>query len=227
MSRVTNAIQAMARHELARRPICELGAVTSVFDGSEGEDAHTVSVTLKDLGVPLPRVPLAASLCGAAALPRVGDVVLVLFPRGDLGSAVVASVLYTDERRPPSFKKDEAVLSWPGDADDPDADAVVLRILADGSSRELTVSLGGDKDATLRVADGALKLVAGGVSILLQHSSSSDGEISVEAGGAKISLKQDGDVTVETRGKLTLKGAEVSIEGDTKVSVNGQTVEIN
>lgn len=227
MSRALAALQAIARHEVDRRLICELGEVTSVFDGGDGAGAQSISVTLKDAGLPLTRVPMATGLTGLAALPRIGDLVLVLFPRGDLGSAVAVAQVYSDQRRPPTFTRDEAALVWPGDSDDPDTKAVRISVSADGSDRKVSVTLGGDLDASLTVSDGAVELVAGGVSFRLHHGSGSDGTIELAAGGTKMNLAQDGDLKIESQGTLTLKGNKVAIEGDTQVTINGQTVEIN
>jgi len=226
MSRLVQALRAIARHEVGLRSYCELGVVSSVFDSDDADDAQSVSVQLKDSGLTLPRVPVATGLTGVGALPRVGDVVLVLFPRGDLGSAVVTSQIYSDKRRPPTFKRDEAALVWPGDADDVDADAIRISVQA-GSKRSVTVSLGGDKDASLSISDGEILLQAGGVRIKLAHGSSSDGTVEVSAGGSELRIAQDGDVSVEAAGTLKLKGQKVTIEGDTQVTINGQTVEIN
>ncbi|WP_428264575.1 phage baseplate assembly protein V [Haliangium sp.] len=220
-------LQAIARHEQGRRPYCELAVVTSVFDGEDEPDAGTVSVRLKDSGLPLPRIPVAVPLTGAAALPRLDDVVVVAFPRGDLASAIVIGQVYSDQRRPPSFSKDEAALVWPGDSDDPEAKAVDLRVKADGSSREVKVSLGGDKDASVVVADGSIEIKSGGAQIVISHSSGSDGAVELSAGGTKIRLDQDGDIALESAGTVSIKGSKVAIEGDTQVTVNGQVVELN
>lgn len=225
MSRVMQMLQAIVRHELARRPHCELALVTAQNDS--GDDAQTVDIALKDSGLAIPRVPVATTLTGTAALPRVGDVVLTLFPRGDLGSAVVVGQVYSEQRRPPEGTRDSATLVWPGDTDSADTDAIEVVVKAGSSGRELRLTLGGDQNAQLRLADGELQLQSGGVSLSLRHSSGSDGAIELSAGGTRLQLKQDGDVVVETPGKLTLKGGSVSIEGDTSVKVNGQTVEIN
>jgi phage baseplate assembly protein gpV len=228
VSRVSAALQAIARHEVDRRPFCELGVVTSVFASADGDgDAHSVGLTLKDSGLAVPRAPVASLVAGAAALPRVGDVVLVLFPRGDLASAVVAGQVYSDQRRPPTFDRDEAALVWPGDTDDVDTKAVRISLKADGSARTLDIQLGGDLDARLTVTDGEVTLRAGGVQLRLHHGSDSDGTVEVAGGGSKITLAQDGDVTIESAGKLTLKGQQVALSGDTQVTVNGQTVSIN
>ena len=227
MSRLVDMVAAIARHETLRRPVCELAVVTSNFDDADGPDSHTVSVEFKDTGLALPRVPVMSGLTGAAALPRQGDLVLVLLPRGDLTSAVVIGPVYSDQRRPPAHSRDEVALVWPGDAGDPEAEAVNLRVLADGSKRAVTIALGGDKDAMLSIEDGAISLTAGGATVKLSHSSGSDGVVELAAGGTRIELKQDGDLTVESATKLVLKATNVEIEGQAQVKVNGQIVEIN
>ncbi len=227
MSRALAALQAIARYEAGRRPMCELAEVTSVFDGGDGADAQSVSLTLKDSGLPLGRVPVATGLTGLAALPRIGDLVVVLFPRGDLGSALVVAQVYSDQRRPPSFVRDEAALVWPGDTDDPDTKGVRVSVSADGSSRKLSVTLGGDLDASLTVSDGTIELVSGKVTFRLHHASDTDGTAELSAGATKVSLAQDGDLTLESKGTLTLKANKIALEGDTQVTINGQTVEIN
>ncbi len=227
MSRLIEILKAIARHEVNRRPWCELAVVTSNFDDADGADSHTVSVKLKDSGLALPRVPMASFATGAAALPRQGDVVVLALPRGDLASAVVVGQVYSDQRRPPKFSRDEVAIVWPGDASDPDNDAVDFRITANGSTRSLTIKIGGAKDAAIEVTEGSIDLAAGGVDVKLEHSSGSDGKVTITGGGSKITLAQDGDVSLETSGTLKLKAASVKIEADASVTINGQTVGIN
>jgi phage baseplate assembly protein gpV len=227
MSRLIEMLRAIIRHEMKGRTFCEFGMVDSVFDKGSGDDAHSVSVTLKDSGLALPRIPLASGCSGMSVLPRQGDLVLVVMPRGDLSSAVALSQVYSEKRRPPQGTADEAVLVWPGDTDDADNKAIDLRISSDGTTRSFTIKLGGNKDATFTVSDGSITLKAGGVQVAVTHSSSSDGQVEISAGGTTITAKQDGDCTVQSAGTLKLKGASVKIEGDTDVTINGQTVGIN
>lgn len=227
MSRLGESLAALARHELDKRSFCELARVTSTFPGSEENDGQTVSIQLKDSGLAIPRVPVAVGLTGVGALPREGDVVVVLFPRGELASPIVVAQVYTDQRRPPKFERDEIKLVWPGEVDDPETKAVQVSVKVVDDARTLALTLGGDKDASLTLEDGTLTLVAGKVKLVLSHSSASDGRVELSAGSTKIVLEQDGDLSLETSGKLKLKGSEVAIEGDTSVKVNGQTVEIN
>jgi uncharacterized protein involved in type VI secretion and phage assembly len=226
VSRVLELLQAVARHEQGKRAFCELAQVTGVQAG-DAASALTVDLRLVDTDLALAQVPVATGLTGAAALPRVDDVVLVVFPRGDLATPVVLAQLYTADRRPPTFAADEATLSWPGDATDPEAKAVRLSVRAGDEGRVVVIELGGDRDARVEVRDGAVELSAGGASVRIDHSSSSDGKVSLQAGGTRIELAQDGDLKIEAAGKLILKGTQVEIEGDTKVKVAGQVVELN
>jgi phage baseplate assembly protein gpV len=227
VSRLVNSLQAVARYEVERRTYCELAVVTSVFDGDDGDDAQTVSIRMRDSGEVITRVPVAVPLTGLAALPREGDVVLVLFAHGETSSPVVVGQVYSDVRRPPQFTKDEAVLQWPGDADDPDAGSVMVVVKSDGDEREMRIALGGNKDALVRVADGAIELTSGGVSLLLGHSSNSDGTAVLSAGGTKVELAQDGDLKITSATNLTLKATKIELNADVSLKINGQIVEIN
>ena len=79
----------------------------------------------------------------------------------------------------------------------------------------------------MTISDGLIRCDAGGVQLKLSHSSSSDGKAEISAGGTKIQLAQDGDLTIEAVGELKLKATTVKIEGDTQVTINGQIVGIN
>jgi len=227
VTRLVNSLQAVARYEIERRTYCELAVVTSVFDGDDGDDAQTVSIRMRDSGEVITRVPVAMPLTGLAALPREGDVVLVAFVHGEPSSPVVVGQVYSDARRPPQFKKDEAVLQWPGDTDDPDAGAVMMVVKSDGSDREMRIALGGSKDALVRVADGSVELTSGGVSLALTHSSSSDGTAVLSAGGTKLELAQDGALEITSATDVKIKATKIELNADVSLKINGQIVEIN
>jgi phage baseplate assembly protein gpV len=222
VSRVAELMGAFARDQVERRTFCELAVVTSVFDDTSGDDSHTVSVKLKDTGLALRNLPVAAWATGLACLPRVGDVVLVLFPRGSLVSGIVFGQVYSDDRRPPKFAKDEIALIWP----EAQEDRAVVRL--DGTDDpKVSLAAGGDGEVAIELKKGEIKLAASGIALRLTYSGNSDGAIAVDAGGTKIELKQDGDLTVTAAGKLTLRGTQVSIEADGPVKINGATVDLN
>lgn len=228
MSRLATTIQAIARHEAAARPTCELGVVVGRFDNADGaETAHTVNVRLRDSGLVVPNLPVAAAVGGAAGLPRPDDLVLVLFPGGDLSAGIVVGTVYSDQRRPPEFGPDDLVLVWPGEAEDPDADAIKIRVGKDDEGRHVDVALLGDKKAELHVSDGRIELKTAEATVTLEHSSDSDASITLKAGDASFTLKQSGDIELKTTGKLVIEADQVDFKGKSSVKVNGQTVEIN
>ena len=53
------------------------------------------------------------------------------------------------------------------------------------------------------------------------------GRVEVSAGGTKLTLKKDGDVTVQTDGNLSLKGTNVTVEASGKLKLSGAVVEVN
>ncbi len=222
MSRVAEVLSAFARHEAERRTFCELAVVTSVFDDEAGADSHTASVMLKDTGLALDHLPVAAWASGLGCLPRVGDVVLVMFARGSLASGIVVATVYSDARRPPVFARDEIALVWPGGEEG----GVALR-LDGGEEPSARLQVAAEDDVAISLKKGELRIVASGVAVTLSYGGGGDGVVALEAGGTKVELKQDGDLAITAAGRLNLKGAEIRIEADGPVRINGATVDIN
>jgi len=222
VSRVAEVLSAFARHEAERRTFCELAVVTSVFDDAAGADSHTASVMLKDSGLALEHLPVAAWASGLGCLPLVGDVVLVLFARGALASGIVVATVYSDARRPPTFTKDEIALVWPGGGED----RVALR-LDGGDEPSARLQVQSENDVAISMKKGELRIAASGVAVTLSYGGGGDGMVALEGGGTKIELKQDGDLTITAAGRLNLKGTEIRMEADGPVRINGATLELN
>jgi hypothetical protein len=55
----------------------------------------------------------------------------------------------------------------------------------------------------------------------------SGGRIDIVAGEASIVMKQNGDLTLETSGNLTLKGTKVAIQASGVLELTGAQVKIN
>ena len=53
------------------------------------------------------------------------------------------------------------------------------------------------------------------------------GRLEAKAGGAALTIKKDGDISLKTTGKLTLEGSEVEITGQSKVKVSAAMIELN
>ncbi len=225
MSRLASALTAAARHEVERRSFVEYAVVTSVFDS--GDDAQSATVQLRDTGEVLPRVPVAVPVTGLAALPRVGDVVLVAFPGAQLASPIVIAQVYSAVRRPPEATADQVRLVWPGDSDDVEAEAIDIAIRAGGGEREVRIGLGGDDDAAVTLSSGHVEITSGGVAVRLGHGSASDGTVAVSAGGTTIELGQDGDLKITSATKVTISAPQIELDADVSVKLKGQTLELN
>lgn len=223
MSRLQAALAATARYESIARPTCEFARVVAVADGADPDRAHTVDVRLKDSGLDLSAVPLASGAAGMALLPRVGDLVLLLFPRGDLSSAVALTQVYSSDRRPPKFDKDEALFVFPGDAEE-DEEATIRVSLSVADGRKLRLDLGGSQATSLTLSDGKLELSSGDVAVTL---SESDTKLSVSVGDNSIEVADGQGVTIKAGNKLTLQASEIALEGDVKVKIRGSMVELN
>jgi phage baseplate assembly protein gpV len=223
MSRVTQLMGSVARHQAQARATCELGTVVAVVDGSDPDLGHSVDVRLKDSAVDLPKVPMASGASGMALLPRVGDIVLVLFPRGDLGSAIAIGQIYSGDRRPPQFTRDQAMFRFPGDKAASEEDCIELKLDVT-QGRTLTIALGGSRDTRLVMTDGEISLISGKVQVVMKEQDSS---VSVTVGDGTLKMQDGGGVTLESAGKLTLKASEIALEADAKVTVKGAMVELN
>jgi uncharacterized protein involved in type VI secretion and phage assembly len=222
MSRVVSLLGALAQHEVARQPTCELGVVVDVSD-SAGPSPHTIDVRLPARDLSLPKIPFASGLSGFAALPRVGDIVLVLFLYGDLNHAVAVGNIYSSARTPPQFDKDEALFSFPGDAEEDPGKTIEIRLsVKDG--RKVKIALGGSQDTSLTLEDGKIALVAGDVSVTFAEQET---KLDVAVGDTKMSFANGQGVTIDGGTKITLKATQIAIEGDAKVAIKGAMVELN
>ena len=229
---LVQTIRQIARHEARQQWPPALGVVTSVFgadgaDSANGATDYACTVALREWGIVLPRVPIATQLIGAASLPLEEDLVLVVFAGGDLHAPVVVGRLYSQAVAPPQNEPGELVMVLPGD----EADAtkrLEVRVQTPGDgTRSATLKLDGQVPVTLTVDDAGVQVAVGETRLSLQQTNSSNGTLELVAGEATVRLQQGGDLTLETSGKLTIKGSTVEISGDTSVKVTGQTVDIN
>jgi Type VI secretion system/phage-baseplate injector OB domain len=212
------AVSRIAAHEAGSRAVAAVGRVTDTFPAGGGPPDHAVSVELRDSGLTLPRVPIAVGVLGFAAIPAVGDLVLVAFAQGDLNAPYVVGRLYHPDEEPPEHGEGEVVLRLPSR---PSAKKVELVVKGDEPSVELILP----GDVTVRVQEEKVSLAVGAIEVALDGGGG--GTLVVKAGGAALQLKQDGDISLKTTGKLSLEATEVSVKGSGKVSVKGAVLELN
>ena len=229
MTRLAEAVATLARHEVARLRVCEVGVVRSVYAAAAGdpEADHACAVELRDTGLVLPRVPVAVGITGAASPPRVGDLVAVVFAGGDLHAPIVIGRLYHDALAPPEHAAGDSVVRLPAGETDPTARLDVVATAPSASGRLLTIGLDGDAPVEVRIAPAEVVLTVGDARLSLRQPGGGSGRATLTVNDCQVDVDGNGDVTVEASGTLTLKGQTVKISGDTQVTVKGQTVELN
>lgn len=208
------AVARVARHEVGALAMAAVGTVTDVYVDQD----HAVTVELRDSALVLPRVPIAVGLLGFAAVPAVGELVLVLFLEGDRNAPVVAGRLYHPDLQPPEHATGEVVLRLPAGEDEPKVELVLTP-----DTPTVTLDLPGD--VHVEIAEGSVHIDVGDLHARLE--SAGGGRVEIAAGGSTLTLKKDGDVSLKAAGNLTLEGTQVEIKASGTVAVSGATVELN
>lgn len=201
-----DTIRSVVRGELATQRSAELAVVQDQHPhSSDGDsDNFACTVTLRDSGIVLKRVPVATSRIGAASIPNVGDLVLVQFVGGDVHAPVITARFYNDQDRPPANEDGKAVLHLPLGAGDADA---VHAELHSGDTRSLSITLGSGLEIDLQDDDPAVKVTVGGTTVL--------------------TIAKDGSLTVQDSPTIEIKGTNITIQADSQLTLKGGTVAIN
>jgi uncharacterized protein involved in type VI secretion and phage assembly len=226
MLQMVQTIRRIARHELEQHcPPC-LAVVKSVHPG-DGATDYSCTVTLRETGLVLPKVPIATGVIGLTSLPREDDLVVILFLGGDLHAPVVVGRLYSEAVAPPKHGPGEVVTVLPGGEESADK-ALELRIKTpDDGTRSLKLTLDGSVKVEVEVNDEGVRVQAQDAQLLVKQTGSSDGQVILKVGNSSVTVEQGGDITVKAEGKLTLKGKEVEVSGDTSIKIAGQTIDLN
>lgn len=214
------SVSRIARHEAGRRAVASVGRVTGVFPAPSGAMPadHAVTVELRDSGLILPRVPVAVGVMGFAAVPALDDLVLVLFLEGDVNAPVVVGRIYHPDQDPPEHDTGDLVLRLPSGQSNPD-----LNLLVQGEKPSIQLDMPGD--VHIEIVKEKVAIQVGKLALTIDGAGG--GRAEVAAGNSKITLKQDGDITIKAAGNLKIEGTQVEISGSAKVSVKGGQVEIN
>jgi len=223
MSTIVSTIQEIVRQELRSVRVAELGVVEAVDPHSAGSDKDNYScdVSLKNSGLLLKRAPIATGHIGTVAIPNVGDLVLLTFDKGDVNQPLVIGRFYNDSDRPPLNHPDEVIFRLPlAEADDKTIKAAIRNHQDQSPPREMIIEM--PPKITVRITDGTVRATAGKTEMKLDQPDGSGGTVTVVAGRTKITMNQDGDVTVEAAGAMALKATrDLSLEG-MNVTIKGQ-----
>jgi phage baseplate assembly protein gpV len=213
-----DSVSRIARHEASARPVAAAGIVTSIYPNDGATPDHAVTVKLRDSGLILPRVPVAVGAMGFASIPAVDDLVIVTFLEGDYHAPVVVGRLFHPEQEAPEHSNGQIVLRLPSGAAQPDLNCEI-------NSEPVSLLLTLPGDVKMELQKDLIALTVGKIEVTLE--AGGGGRLTAAAGGSSVTLKQDGDVSLKTSGKLKLEGSEVEIAGQAKVKITGAMVEIN
>jgi uncharacterized protein involved in type VI secretion and phage assembly len=223
VSTIVTTIQEIIRQELRSLRIADLGIVEEVYphSGDTDVDNYGCDVRLKNSGLLLKRVPLAIGHIGTAAIPNKGDVVLLAFDKGDVNQPIIIGRLYNEKQRPPLNNPDEIIFRLPlAKADNKTIKAAIRNHQSQSPPRELIFEM--PPKITVRVSDGTVRATAGKTEMKLDQPGGSGGIVTVFAGRTKITMNQDGDITVEAAADITLKATgDLKMEGR-NVKIEGQ-----
>ena len=223
MSTIVDTIQKIIQHELRAVRISEFGVVTDVYPhkSTEDNDNYACDVRLKNSELLLKRVPIATGHIGTVAIPNIGDLVILAFDKGDINQPVIIGRLYNDEDRPPLNNPDEVIFRLPlAEADDKTIKAAIRNIEANSPPREILIEM--PPKITVRISDGAVRATAGKTEMKLDQPNATGGKVTVVTGRTKITMDQDGDVTVEAAGSMKIKATrDLSLEAQ-NVSIKSQ-----
>jgi uncharacterized protein involved in type VI secretion and phage assembly len=203
VSTVVDTLQCIIRDELRRLRLPELAVVTALHAHEDPGDRNNYACTvrLRDSDLELRYVPLATERIGSAAVPNVGDLVLVQFLGGDVNAPVITGRLYSEAARPPVSTAGELVY------ESPDGEAAGVR----------RVFLRFPNGATLLIDDDKAVYESGQTKLTVNH----DGDVQLESAG-KVQVRSSADTTIEAQGALSLQATQdVTISG-LNVSVKAQ-----
>ena len=200
-------VQRIVQEELGRVRAAELAIVQEQYPhaSDSDKDNYACTVELRNSGIVLKQVPVATDRIGCASIPAVGELVLVQFVGGDINAPIVTGRLYNDEDRPPVNNDGQAITHLPLGAEDGGAVHVELH---SGDKRELAFRLGNGIEVNVRDDDPVA-------------------ELNVDGGKLKLQIDRDGAITLESQGKVQIKGSEVAVEAQGQLTLKGSTVNIN
>ncbi len=202
-----DTLRRIVREEVARSRSAELAVVQEQHPHADesDKDNYACTVALRDSGIVLKMVPVATQHIGCAAIPEVGELVLVQFIGGDINAPIITGRLYNDEDRPPINAAQQMVTHLPpGAAED---EGVRLEVNS-GDSTSVVVNIGAAIKLTLVDDDPAVTLDVGDGAATL--SITPGGELVIESQG-DLKLASSGNLELEAGGDMNLTGATINL----------------
>jgi len=201
---IVRTMKGIAQIEMQKLHLPTLGIVTSIFPHSSGSDKdnYECNVRLKNTDVELRKVPIATQTIGLAGIPRVGDLVLLIFLNGDINAPIVAGRLYNDEDRPPLNNAEELIYVPPYKV----------------NTKVRRIHLEFPQGMIFTMTDEEVDIKAGDTKIIISR----NGDVFIES-KTNVNVKADGDATLKSKGNMTISGASIKIESDKDMNLKSGT----
>jgi uncharacterized protein involved in type VI secretion and phage assembly len=206
---IVETMRGIAQLELNKMHLPTLGVVTSIFPHSSASDKdnYECNVRLKNVDIELRKVPIATQCIGLAGIPRVGDLVLIVFINGDINAPIAVGRLYNDEDRPPLNNAEEMIYVPPYKAN-PNIRRIYFEF---------------PQGMIFKITDEEVDIKAGDTKVIILR----DGDVVIES-KANVTVKAEGDTTLKSKGNMTIQGASVKIESDQDMNLkSGSDMKMN
>jgi uncharacterized protein involved in type VI secretion and phage assembly len=200
-------IRGIIQQEIKQLRLCELAIVHEQHPhaADADKDNYSCTVVLRDSAIVLKQVPIATGRLGFAAIPDIGDLVLVQFLGGDINAPIIIGRLYNDEDRPPLSDDGKVILQLPKAASEGEGVFVAAGSVDESSVR---INVGGTVVVHLQDDDPAVEInIAGGGGLIKV---AQDGTITITSQSG-INLKSDADINIEAGGTMHLKGSIINL----------------
>jgi uncharacterized protein involved in type VI secretion and phage assembly len=232
VSDIVQLIRQIVQAELSRQVSSHIGVVEAVKAHADPSDLvnYGCDVRLRGREIVLKDVPLLADHLGTVSPPAVGDVVLVQFVAGQPEAPVVVGRLFSDQLQPPPYDQGQIVTFLPPGAEESDRVEIQVQGGKNGS-RSLTLKL--PSDLTVTITDKKVEAKVGEMTLLIDGEGKtaalkSGDKASVELADDKLTLKANGDITIDSSGnvKITAKsGLTLEATGDAQLKGANVTAE--
>ena len=218
-------IRRIAEREVGRFHLMEYGKVESVNIHSAEDDGvgYTCAVLLvgrtTDDGqmLKLENVPIVTGFTGKIDVPYVDDLVLVAYINGDFELPVVIGRLYSREKKPPLFEDGQHLIEIDSG-----------RYFSGGPEQsKIDVKFVDGQQTTINITHSSVMVTLGTMKMTIS-AADGDEKVELEAGGTKLSMLMDGDITMETSTNIAINtGADLNIEASGNVNIKGSTINLN
>jgi uncharacterized protein involved in type VI secretion and phage assembly len=206
---IVETVRGIAQRELDKLHFPTLGVVTSIFPHATANDKdnYECNVRLKNEDVELRKVPISTQCIGLAGVPRVGDLVMIVFINGDINAPIIAGRLYNDEDRPPLNNAEEIIYVPPYKAN-----PKVRRIYFEFPQGMI-----------FKITDDEVDIKAGETKVIVLR----NGDITISS-KTNVSVVAEGDATLKSKGNMTISAASIKIESDKDMNLkSGSDLKMN